>query len=140
MKIFSVLDSSLAKRKLFSLAFWNNAFKRVQGHISRLSMSICGTQSLKKLNSCFQFIKSVAHGDTGDQAFSEVSSWYVDFPLKTLSGLWQWENAGDGAFCRMYVLKLPSRIWFECFLLVTRLRQKISRVCWDHRWFNQQLN
>lgn len=105
------------QKKIISIDIWNDTFKRVQGHISKLSVSICGSQSLKKLNSCFQFIKSVANGDTDDQALSEVSSWHVDFPLKILSWVWQSENAGDGAFGGMYVLKLPSRIQFECFYL-----------------------
>lgn len=62
--------------------------KQFQGQIFLLSVSIFGSQSLEKLNSCFQFIKRISHDDTDNQIFQRSAANVLIFPLK---------SSGDGA-------------------------------------------
>lgn len=120
VEIFSV-DSTLAKKKNILIDIWNNAFKLVQGQLSKLLVSTCGSQSWRKLNSYFQFIKSTSYGDT-DQFLQRSAADMLIFPLKNplltvgVCKCWWWL-----APCRMHLLKLPQQIsvWriFACIVL-----------------------
>lgn len=142
--IFCSWLGSGQKKNIFT-GIWNDAFKTVQGHSSELSVSICGSQSLKKLSSCFHFIKSMSHGDTDDQIFQRSAADMLIFLWKILSWLWESENAGDSAFparCthRSFQADFSLRD-FYLYIFVTRLHwKKISTVCCVHRWFHQQLH
>lgn len=70
---------------------WNDAFKTVQGQISELSVSSCGSQSLKKLNSYFQFIKSISCGGTDDQIFQRSAADMLIFPWKSSLDCGSWK-------------------------------------------------
>lgn len=136
---------SSGQKKNILIDIWNDAFKTVQGQISKLSVSIYESQSLKKLNFYFSVYQKHVPWWHWWPNFSEVSSWHADFPLKNLSWLWESENAGDSALpagrtCWSFQAEFSLRDFYLHSSLTRLHRKKISRVCCVHRWFHQQLH
>lgn len=118
MEIFSVLDSALAKRKIFSLTFQMMHSKQVRARFLSSQHPFLGHRAWKSKIPIFSLSKVCPVVTLVTKFFrgQQLTCWFsLENLLLTVGDRKCWWQCAPH---RTHPLKLPSRIQFEGFLLV----------------------